>query len=99
LIRDRLTVSAPGPSLASATPISSSRANICYRIVNLWGVVPHLPPVLALYEQEGSSLPIDSGLTFDIVHNHLLITGCASGLASSNAHHPRPGGPLVGKTV
>jgi len=69
----------PGPSLASATPISvrlfDTRVNICYRIVNPWDVVPHLPPVLALYEHEGSSLHIDSGLTFDVVHNHLLITG------------------------
>jgi len=76
-----------------------TRVNIGYRIVNLWDVVPHLPPVLALYEHEGSSLHIDSGLTFDIVHNHLLITGYAPGLAALNAHHPQPGGPLVGKTV
>jgi hypothetical protein len=59
----------------------------------------HLPPVLALYEHEGSSLHIDSGLTFDVVHNHLLITGYAPGIAAWNAHHPGPGVPLMGKTV
>jgi hypothetical protein len=76
-----------------------TRVNICYRIVNLWDVVPHLPPPLALYEHEGSSLHIDSGFTLDIVHNHVLITGYAPGIDSWNKNHPSPGGPLVGKTV
>jgi hypothetical protein len=44
--------------------------------------VPHLPPVFVLYEHQGYSLHIDSGLIFDIVRNHLLITGYAPGLAS-----------------
>jgi triacylglycerol lipase len=44
-----------------------ARVNICYRIVNIWDVVPQIPPVLALYEHEGSSLHIDSGFTLDIV--------------------------------
>jgi hypothetical protein len=76
-----------------------TRVNICYRIANLWDIVPHVPPVLALYEHEGSHLHIDSGLTFDIVRNHLLITGYAPCIASWNAYHPQPSGPLVGKTV
>jgi len=76
-----------------------TRVNICYRIVNLWDVVPHLPPPLALYEHEGSSLHIDSGFTLDIVHNHVLITGYAPGIVSWNKNHPGPAGPLVGKTV
>jgi triacylglycerol lipase len=76
-----------------------TRVNICYRIVNLWDVVPHLPPPLALYEHEGSSLHVDSGLTFDVVYNHVLITGYAPGIASWNARHPHLGVPLVGKTV
>lgn len=76
-----------------------SRLNICYRIVNIWDVVPQLPPVLALYEHEGSSLHIDSGLHFDIVENHVLITGYAPGIAAWNNKHPGQAGPLVGKTV
>ena len=76
-----------------------SRVNVCYRIVNIWDVVPHLPPILALYEHEGSSLHIDSGFTLDIVHNHVLITGYAPGIAKWNAKHPGPIGPLVGKTA
>lgn len=83
-----------------------SRVNICYRIVNLWDVVPHLPPVLALYEHEGSSLHIDSGFTLDMVHNHVLVTGYAPGIAKWNQDHPSkltrlgvaPQFPLVGKS-
>lgn len=76
-----------------------TRVNVCYRIVNLWDVVPHLPPVLALYEHEGSALHIDSGFTLDVVHNHVLPTGYAPGLAAWNQHHPpaHPT-PLAGKT-
>ena len=55
--------------------------NICYRIVNLWDVVPHLPSVLALYEHKSESLHFSSGFALDIVRNHLLITGYAPGLA------------------
>lgn len=76
-----------------------TRVNICYRIVNLWDVVPHLPPPLALYEHEGCSLHIDSGFTLDVVHNHVLITGYAPGIAAWNAQHPGSGGPLVGRTA
>ena len=76
-----------------------SRLNVCYRIVNIWDVVPHLPPVLALYEHEGSSLHIDSGFTLDVVRNHVLITGYAPGIAAWNKNHPGPTGPLVGKTA
>ena len=76
-----------------------SRLNICYRIVNIWDVGPQLPPVLALYEHEGSALHIDSGLHFDIVENHVLITGYAPGIAAWNNKHPGQAGPLVGKTA
>ena len=62
--------------------------DICYRIVNLWDVVPHQPPILALYEHEGHSLHIDSGFSMDIVHNHVLVTGYASGIAKWNHDHP-----------
>lgn len=76
-----------------------TQVNICYRIVNLWDVVPHLPPILAMYEHEGTSLHIDSGFSMDIVRNHVLITGYAPGLASWNRNHPpQAPSPLVGKT-
>jgi triacylglycerol lipase len=84
-----------------------ARVNICYRIVNLWDVVPHLPPLLALYEHEGHSLHIDSGFSLDIVHNHVLVTGYAPGIAKWNQDHPAtltrfgvaPLFPLVGRSA
>jgi triacylglycerol lipase len=76
-----------------------ARVNICYRIENLWDVVPHLPPALAIYEHEGAAVHIDSGFSTDIVRNHVLITGYAPGLTIWNQNHPpdAPSAPLVGK--
>jgi triacylglycerol lipase len=62
--------------------------NVCYRIVNLWDVGPHLPPDIAEYEHEGSEVTIDSGFSLDVVHNHALATGYAPGLARWNKDHP-----------
>ena len=59
----------------------NTHVNVCYRIVNVWDVVPHLPPDLAGYEHEGNGVTIDSGFSLDIVHNHVLATGYAPGIA------------------
>ncbi len=66
----------------------NTHVNVCYRIVNVWDVVPHLPPDLAGYEHEGSGVTIDSGFSLDVVHNHVLATGYAPGIAKWNANHP-----------
>ena len=66
----------------------NTHVNVCYRIVNVWDVVPHLPPDLAGYEHEGSGVTIDSGFSLDVVHNHVLATGYAPGIAKWNAKHP-----------
>src|SRR5262249_14924008 len=66
----------------------NTHVNICYRIVNVWDVVPHLPPVLAAYEHEGNGVTIDSGFSFDIVRNHVLATGYVPGMAQWNESHP-----------
>jgi triacylglycerol lipase len=85
-----------------------THVNVCYHIANVWDVVPHLPPVLALYEHEGNSVTIDSGFSLDIVKNHVLVSGYAPGLARWNQEHvpqaTRHFGTavittLVGKTV
>jgi hypothetical protein len=55
----------------------NTHVNVCYRMVNVWDVVPHLPPDLAGYEHEGSGVTIDSGFSLDVVHNHVLSTGYA----------------------
>jgi predicted lipase len=62
--------------------------NVCYRIVNVWDVVPHLPPDIADYEHEGEELVIDSGFSFDVVHNHVLATGYTPGITKWNQQHP-----------
>jgi hypothetical protein len=61
---------------------------ICYRIDNFWDIVPHFPPLLALYEHEGEELIIDSGFSFDVAHNHELATGYVPGLAKWVQQHP-----------
>ena len=66
-----------------------THVNVCYRIVNVWDVVPHLPPDLAGYEHEGDALTIDSGFTPDVAKNHLLVSGYAPGLATWNTDHPK----------
>jgi hypothetical protein len=62
--------------------------NICYRVVNVWDVVPHLPPDIAGYEHEGNQVTIDSGFSLDVVHNHVLVTGYVPGMAKWNQDHP-----------
>lgn len=66
----------------------NTHVNICYRIVNVWDVVPHLPPDIAAYEHEGSQVTIDSGFSLDVVHNHALSTGYVPGMAKWNHDHP-----------
>lgn len=66
----------------------NSHVNVCYRIVNVWDVVPHLPPVIAWFEHEGNSVTIDSGFSLDVVRNHVLSTGYDPGMSSWNQNHP-----------
>lgn len=66
----------------------NQHVNVCYRITNVWDIVPHLPPVLADYEHEGNGVTINSGFSLDIVRNHVLVTGYAPGIATWNATHP-----------
>jgi hypothetical protein len=66
----------------------NTHVNICYRIVNVWDVVPHLPPDIAGYEHEGSQVTIDSGFSLDVVHNHELETGYVPGMQKWNEDHP-----------
>ena len=56
--------------------------------VNVWDVVPHLPPDIASYEHEGNQVTIDSGFSLDIVHNHVLSTGYVPGMVTWNKNHP-----------
>jgi triacylglycerol lipase len=76
-----------------------THVNVCYRIVNVWDVVPHVPPDLSGYEHEGSGLTIDSGFSLDVVHNHVLATGYAPGIARWNATHPVQNTTHFGRTA
>jgi hypothetical protein len=64
-----------------------SHVNVSYRIVNQWDVVPHVPPSLAGFVHVGNQLTIDSGFSFDVVHNHVLDTGYAPGMLKWNQNH------------
>ena len=66
----------------------NTHVNVCYRIVNVWDVVPHLPPDIAEYEHEGNELAVDSGFSFDVVHNHVLLTGYLPGITKWNQQNP-----------
>ena len=60
----------------------------CWRIANLWDVVPHVPPVLAGFVHVGQQLTIDSGFNLSVPHNHGLATGYLPGLTKWNHNHP-----------
>lgn len=59
-----------------------------WRIVNVWDVVPHVPPALAGYVHVGKQLTIDSGFSFDVARNHELATGYLPGLTAWVNKHP-----------
>lgn len=65
-----------------------SHINVAWRVVNVWDVVPHVPPLLAGYVHVGQQLTIDSGFVPDVVANHRLRTGYRPGLDAWNEHHP-----------
>jgi hypothetical protein len=82
------TFAEPRVGHSDYTSFFDTHVNICYRITNVWDVVPYLPPVLAGYRHEGNDLSIDSGFSLDIARNHVLSTGYAPGLAEWNRNHP-----------
>ncbi len=66
------------------------RINVAWRVVNVWDVVPHVPPLLAGYVHVGQQLTIDSGFHVDVAANHVLRTGYRPGIEAWNLHHPVP---------
>jgi triacylglycerol lipase len=79
-----------GPRVAGpddTTPAVSTYAQkfnqtipICFRIVNLWDIVPNLPPPMALYQHVGDGVNIDGGFTLNLVQAHSLELAYAPGL-------------------
>lgn len=75
----------------------NTHVNVCYRIANVWDVVPHLPPDLAEYQHEGNELTIDSGFfPPDVVRNHVLVSGYLPGLTKWNQDHKPQQTPHLG---
>ena len=66
----------------------NGRINVAWRTVNVWDVVPHVPPTLAGYTHVGQQLTIDSGFHIDIASNHVISSGYTPGLATWNKNHP-----------
>jgi hypothetical protein len=71
----------------------------CWRIVNIWDVVPHVPPALAGFVHVGTQLTIDSGFSLDVAKNHVLETGCLPGLIAWNQKHPPTGVAALGASA
>ena len=46
----------------------NGRINVAWRTVNVWDVVPHVPPTLAAYVHVGQQLTIDSGFHIDVAY-------------------------------
>ena len=81
-------VASPRVGHADFQSYFDSHINVSYRIVNQWDVVPHVPPSLAGFVHVGNQLTIDSGFSFNVVHNHVLDTGYEPGMVTWNQKHP-----------
>jgi triacylglycerol lipase len=53
----------------------------CFRVVNAWDIVPHLPPPLALFEHVGAAVRVNGGFTLDELTAHSMEKSYAPGLA------------------
>ena len=53
----------------------------CFRVVNAWDIVPHLPPPLASFEHVGAAVRVNGGFTLDELKAHSLEESYAPGLS------------------
>jgi len=77
----------PRPGYPDFEDLFNSTVDLCWRVVNVWDIVPRVPPVLAGYVHVGNELDIDSGFSFDVAHNHHLDTGYLPGLTKWVQQH------------
>ncbi|MFZ0213846.1 MAG: lipase family protein [Candidatus Acidiferrales bacterium] len=56
------------------------RIDACFRVVNIWDIVPHVPPPLALFEHVGMAVKVDGGFTLDELVAHSLAQSYGPGL-------------------
>ena len=52
----------------------------CYRMVNRWDIVPHLPPAVMQFQHVGTAVGLDGGFTMDLVRAHSLLLSYLPGL-------------------
>jgi triacylglycerol lipase len=82
-----------GPRCGHHDFASSFDAQIgtCFRVVNAWDIVPHLPPPLALFEHVGAAARVNGGFTLDELTAHSMEKSYAPGLAKLV---PQAGAPM-----
>jgi triacylglycerol lipase len=54
--------------------------DVCFRVVNLWDIVPRVPPPLALFEHVGLAVHVDGGFTLDELVAHSMEKSYGPGL-------------------
>lgn len=54
--------------------------DVCFRVVNVWDIVPRVPPALALFEHVGLAVQVDGGFTTDELVAHSLEQSYGPGL-------------------
>lgn len=54
--------------------------DVCFRVVNLWDIVPDLPPALALFEHVGQAVKVDGGFTLNELQAHSMVQSYDPGL-------------------
>jgi triacylglycerol lipase len=52
----------------------------CYRMVNHWDIVPHLPPAVMQFQHVGTAVGLDGGFTLDLARAHSLLLSYLPGL-------------------
>lgn len=52
----------------------------CYRMVNHWDIVPHLPPAVMQFQHVGTAVGVDGGFTLDLARAHNLLLSYSPGL-------------------
>ncbi len=62
--------------------------DVCFRVVNIWDIVPKVPPPLALFEHVGLAVNVDGGFTLDELTAHSLDKSYGPGLKNLI---PQPG--------
>ena len=82
------TFASPRTGHSDFVTFFNGRINVAWRTVNVWDVVPHVPPTLAGYTHVGQQLTIDSGFHIDIASNHVIPSGYIPGQAAWNKSHP-----------